>query len=140
MIQRDGVQDNEEEWWCISVTTKGRPIHCPIPPDLSTEQRRWIADRLPRSAKVTRPGERGGEKLGEGPGPAVDSQIDALRTTASQVTEKKLELLELQNKVDVLKLERQKLELEVQTIRGHTKSFASVFGELVSAVESKFKK
>lgn len=131
------MKDDDEPVWAISVSTGGRPIHCPLPPDLSSVHRGWIADHLPSKAKLTRTNER----IDLGPrAEDTDTRLDALRTVTQQVTEKKIELIELERELGRLKLELQNVTYQLDERRRYAKSFAGAMNDLIGGWESKSKK
>lgn len=122
----------------ISVATGGRPIHCPLPPDISTGQRAWIVDHLPVKAKLTRTSEKA--DLGPRVAEEHDSRLDALRSVTQLVTEKKLELIELERELGRVKLELQSVSYQLEERQRYAKSFAGAVTDLFGGFEGKKKK
>lgn len=134
-MAKEGEEDGDDEaggfGWAIVIGTGGRPIRCPLPPDLSDRQWTWISERLPAKAKLSRIGDRV-----EAPSRNDDEpRLDALRTLTQQVCEKKIELIELERATSTLKLELQQINYQIEERRKHARSFAGTFSDLWSAFE-----
>lgn len=137
---KDGEEETDEETgsggWAIVVGTGGRPIRCPLPADLSNQQRAWITDHLPAKAKLARTTDR----VEAPPRNDDEPRLDALRTLTQQVCEKKIELIELERALSVLKLELQQINYQIEERRKHARSFAGTVTDLFTAFEKTTKK
>ena len=128
----DGKEGDDEaggSGWEIIVGTGGRPIRCPLPPDLSDKQWTWISGHLPNKARLAR--------TGPSPEPSRhdEPRLDLLRTLTQQVCEKKIELLEMERATSTLRIELQQLNHLIEERRKHAKSFAGTFTDLWSAFD-----
>lgn len=127
--------EDEEGGWEIVVATGGRALHLTLPSDLREDQRGYITDHLPRSAKLQRSSIRAA--VGATEANINDTRLDTFKTLTEQVCEKRLELFELTRKVSTLKEEHQRLEFTLEQRRKSARSLASAFEELASAFSTK---
>lgn len=139
-MTKEGEEDGDDEaggvGWAIVIGTGGRPIRCPLPPDLSDRQWTWISERLPAKAKLSRIGDRA-----EAPSRSDDEpRLDALRTLTQQVCEKKIELIELERATLVLASKLQQLNYQIEEMentQGHLLARFRTSGRLSRRIRSK---
>jgi len=119
--------------------TGGRPLRCPLPPDISEGQIRWLVERLPTKIKLQRSTEHS-EPSVSARGEDSEARLDSLRTLTQQVCEKKIELIELERETSARRLELQQLNFQIDERRKHARSFAGTLGDLMTAFEGRNKK
>ena len=128
----DSDDADDEGGWCITIGTGGRPIRCPLPPDLTEHQRLYISERLPTKAKLMRSAEHFNATTLK---PDDSERIDVLRTVTQEVCEKKIELLELERETSRLRLELQQLNHNLDERKKHAKSLAGALQDLFSGFD-----
>lgn len=126
----------KEEVWRIVHGTGGRPITIPLPDDLTDDQIAWIKSHMPRGCRLVPPGERATDIHYER---EMDGALESLRDVTAQITEKRIELIKLEQELSRVKvdLEREKMILEER--RKHARSFGSALTELVEQLGGKIK-
>lgn len=92
---------------------------------------------LPRTCKVVRPHEPVGNapRLVE----ETDKQIEALGSLTSQVTEKRIELLRLEQDLSKVKLELEREKLILEERRKYARSFGGALTDLAETLGVKIK-
>ena len=134
----EGLGDDEEEGWEIVVATGGRALHLSLPPNLREDQQSYIADHLPRTAKLQRSRIRTSTANPEMN--LSDTRLDIFRSLTEQVTEKRLEHFELTKKVSALREEYQQLEYKIAERKKHATGLGAAIEDLMAVFVPKVTK
>ena len=125
--------------WILLIPTGGRPMRCALPPDLTNSQAQWLSEHLPTKVKI----QRSGEYHDAPHNPRGDEHshipLDSLRTLTQQVTELKIELIELERERSTKRLELQALNHSIEERKKHALSFSGALSDLVGAWEKRKK-
>jgi hypothetical protein len=130
------VKSEDEEHWRVVHSTPGRALAIPLPNSLSDEQLAWITSHLPRSFRLIRSSEPVGNAPREGD---ADGKLEILRNLTAQITEKRLELLRIEQELSTAKVELERQRYVLEERRRHATSFASAFADFAETLGEKFK-
>lgn len=134
------MEDDAEDGWHLLISTGGRPFRCPLPPDIKSSQIKWLVDHLPPKVKLQR-SSSGRESFDAPPAyqgnDVTDARLDGLRSITQQLTEKKIELIELEREVSAHRLELQTLTHQIEERRKHAHSFTGTLTDLMQAWEKR---
>lgn len=130
------MKSEDEEHWRVVHATPGRALAFPLPDSLSDEQIAWITARLPKSFRLI----RSSEPVGSGPREGeADVKLDILRNLTAQITEKRLELLRIEQELSTAKIELERQRYVLEERKRHATSFASAFADFAETLGDKFK-
>ena len=122
--------------WKIAHATPGRAVLTPLPETISEEQIDWFRANLPRTCKIVRPGEPIGNTARV---EDTDHQLDVLRSLTTEITEKKIELLQAEQTLSKLKLELERTKFILEERKKHARSLGSALTDLVETLGGNLK-